>query len=735
MDLAKVPTLGVGGHKGELRQGSFQRSRRQAPSKATNIVRGTFIDVQDLQTFLSLPAKVQKQLFTPDERAFFQWWSSNIFEAAQTYEPYREPQSPLAREFDDIVMDREASPQHMGLKHADSAIAVDAQLISCLDAHDIDLTLSDYSGRVRDVYAREACPTSPGKHSRGTSLGHDWTFNPGPQSAVEHHHATSCRAYGVTAPPTPDPAFDALDASPMVPRLSSSSSSASCRVTRAAHWQDPEARWKLKEYLSNPENFDEAVQLGFPSRANSNATRPFEPHMPAYIPPTPPQDEPRTPCTVATAHSTTPLVRHARSRTLSKSRDSVQSSLTRFDPQPARPASSNSKPISDKLRGLTSKKSMKFRSESRQSEAEDQGVDGRQMTIKMTLTPPDLLCEHRWPAEPSSPPAPPSPTALPPIPPSLADKPLPTAPVSDTLASSPGGALGGGEGDDCRFRRMWKRLRKHRTSTPNGTAASAAAAASHKLGPKANTGAINAGLRALDRTGTPCRKWSKRSFRLKSFTGVTWEVPAWSAPARPKTAEELEEERRLAAEREKEREERERERAESRKSRGGDKAGDASGTGLKVRIRSRIRAKRDRRKTATLNAAAAAKDKAGEKGKQHQDAQRGGEEEKEVQDEDQKSEGTAVNGNGDVADDDEASRPGTAASASASVSNSASALSVADEGTPVPDLGTADPSVEGTPTPSTHNMGYDGAMDEITPSRRQAQSHGATPQTNGTGNG
>ncbi|RKF84074.1 putative duf1711 domain-containing protein [Golovinomyces cichoracearum] len=51
-----------------------------------------------------------------------------------------------------------------------------------------------------------------------------------------------------------------------------------------------------------------------------------------------------------------------------------------------------------------------------------------------------------------------------------------------------------------------------------------------KLGPKANQGAINAGLRALDRSGTPCRKWSKESFKLKSFTGVCWEIPRWKAP-------------------------------------------------------------------------------------------------------------------------------------------------------------------------------------------------------------
>ncbi|KAI9771166.1 MAG: hypothetical protein M1840_002517 [Geoglossum simile] len=52
----------------------------------------------------------------------------------------------------------------------------------------------------------------------------------------------------------------------------------------------------------------------------------------------------------------------------------------------------------------------------------------------------------------------------------------------------------------------------------------------HKLGPKANQGAINAGLRALDRTGKPCRKWIKKGLQIKSFTGVTWQLPTWRAP-------------------------------------------------------------------------------------------------------------------------------------------------------------------------------------------------------------
>ncbi|KAF2475982.1 uncharacterized protein BDR25DRAFT_89697 [Lindgomyces ingoldianus] len=60
----------------------------------------------------------------------------------------------------------------------------------------------------------------------------------------------------------------------------------------------------------------------------------------------------------------------------------------------------------------------------------------------------------------------------------------------------------------------------------------AASAPAQKLGPKANQGAINAGLRALDRTGKPCRKWEKKVFSVKSFTGVHWTVPSWRAPKR-----------------------------------------------------------------------------------------------------------------------------------------------------------------------------------------------------------
>lgn len=66
----------------------------------------------------------------------------------------------------------------------------------------------------------------------------------------------------------------------------------------------------------------------------------------------------------------------------------------------------------------------------------------------------------------------------------------------------------------------------------SGDSRSANPLPAHKLGPKANTGAINAGLRALDRSGKPCRKWERKGVQIKSFTGLLWDMPSWKAPLR-----------------------------------------------------------------------------------------------------------------------------------------------------------------------------------------------------------
>ncbi|KAK6340242.1 hypothetical protein TWF730_002007 [Orbilia blumenaviensis] len=59
-----------------------------------------------------------------------------------------------------------------------------------------------------------------------------------------------------------------------------------------------------------------------------------------------------------------------------------------------------------------------------------------------------------------------------------------------------------------------------------------------RLGPKSSGGAINAGLRALDRSGAPCKKWSRAPFTLKSFTGFKFTVGAYGSAITPTVVEE-----------------------------------------------------------------------------------------------------------------------------------------------------------------------------------------------------
>lgn len=90
------------------------------------------------------------------------------------------------------------------------------------------------------------------------------------------------------------------------------------------------------------------------------------------------------------------------------------------------------------------------------------------------------------------------------------------------------------------LQRLKQKLTSNRDPTDGADAAKSAAPVNvagvnpaPKLGPKANTGAINAGLRALDRSGKPCRRWEKKGLQLKSFTGTFWGISSWSGSHRP----------------------------------------------------------------------------------------------------------------------------------------------------------------------------------------------------------
>ncbi|EPX74593.1 Ino80 complex subunit Ies4 [Schizosaccharomyces octosporus yFS286] len=51
--------------------------------------------------------------------------------------------------------------------------------------------------------------------------------------------------------------------------------------------------------------------------------------------------------------------------------------------------------------------------------------------------------------------------------------------------------------------------------------------AASRSAPKANANLINAGLRALDRSGKPCRKWEKKPISIRSVSTIVWKLPTW----------------------------------------------------------------------------------------------------------------------------------------------------------------------------------------------------------------
>ncbi|WBW72374.1 Ino80 complex subunit Ies4 [Schizosaccharomyces osmophilus] len=51
--------------------------------------------------------------------------------------------------------------------------------------------------------------------------------------------------------------------------------------------------------------------------------------------------------------------------------------------------------------------------------------------------------------------------------------------------------------------------------------------AASRSAPKANANLINAGLRALDRSGKPCRKWEKKPISIRSVSATVWKLPTW----------------------------------------------------------------------------------------------------------------------------------------------------------------------------------------------------------------
>ena len=127
------------------------------------------------------------------------------------------------------------------------------------DGEDLDLTLDDYHAHVADAAlpARKATWTRP-SFRRTMSLGNMPVDRDSASTSIEQPGSPTS-----VAPPSKyqESTTNASSSRPSIPATSGRPS----LDQNAAHYQDPDARLKLRVYLASPHKFDEAIEFGFPS--------------------------------------------------------------------------------------------------------------------------------------------------------------------------------------------------------------------------------------------------------------------------------------------------------------------------------------------------------------------------------------------------------------------------------------------------------------------------------------
>ncbi|ORY09468.1 hypothetical protein BCR34DRAFT_371853 [Clohesyomyces aquaticus] len=217
--------------------------------------------------FLSLPAKLRKRHFSQEEQV--------LLAGRCDYVPVLHGQSPTPerRHLDDFQLDffddgpDDFPPRGRSRRRSSSVSPTRARRAEEVEPDDSLLYLDSMSPPL----IQQAPP--PSNFRRTLSL-----------TSMSFRHSTS------SAPPTSSPPLSTLAPQPWRPRASSQSQSgrrsshtpvAPVFDPEAAYYQDPEARKKLRMYLSSAQKFDEAVEFGFPSLASKT-----EPTPPRYqLPP------------------------------------------------------------------------------------------------------------------------------------------------------------------------------------------------------------------------------------------------------------------------------------------------------------------------------------------------------------------------------------------------------------------------------------------------------------------
>ncbi|EEH43739.2 uncharacterized protein PADG_00028 [Paracoccidioides brasiliensis Pb18] len=259
-------------------------SRRLRKAKSVQVAYQ--IAQADSEWFRSLPTKVQQWHFSREEQYRLGGWrSSIIFDAAdralyklgcQTRKSSESIPSPTS-----IASFPDSSFMASSVRPVDSAIGLDDSFYNSFrwleEDEDIDLSLDDYHSKLAETDMRISILASrfsqQRQQRRQSSFRRTLSFT----STVRGRSSISSRVLSTSqSSAVPSSVADTTPStthkrSRSRPKSSSavlrhiSQASVSSIDGPAQYYQDPEARLKLRVYLASPQKFDEAIEFGFPS--------------------------------------------------------------------------------------------------------------------------------------------------------------------------------------------------------------------------------------------------------------------------------------------------------------------------------------------------------------------------------------------------------------------------------------------------------------------------------------
>jgi hypothetical protein len=260
-----------------LKRHRLEKNRPQKLRNPDSLQSAYLVAQADSQCFHSLPAKVQQKLFSPEERTRLRraYRESVILDAADEAF-YRRPDTRGRRHSNDSHPSEATLPVAQPStvfydSDSDSDDESDPSMDQSLydsfrwldEDGDLDLSLDEYHAHVAESAAARL------KSHRRPSFRRSLSIT---THALRHRPTASLPPRPMPSSPSVPPLSPITSTSRSISRPGSRRqpshaprSSTSSIDPGAQYYQDPDARLKLRVYLASPQKFDEAIEFGFPS--------------------------------------------------------------------------------------------------------------------------------------------------------------------------------------------------------------------------------------------------------------------------------------------------------------------------------------------------------------------------------------------------------------------------------------------------------------------------------------